>query len=186
MSNKETILHIALRLFAEQGYDGTPTNQIAREAGVSEGLIFRHFGNKAGLLAAIIQAGSAQVETTMAAYARETDPRAAIAQHIRESFSFLRQNAAFWRLIQQIRFQVDVQQTAVDQIGDFQRNVAERLTANFRLLGATRPAQEALLLFALIEGITAQYLQGPEKYPLDAMQDFLIQKYQDGNFLGQP
>ena len=49
MSNKENILHTALRLFAEQGYDRTPTSQIAREAGVSEGLIFRHYGSKAGL-----------------------------------------------------------------------------------------------------------------------------------------
>jgi AcrR family transcriptional regulator len=47
---KELILQTALRLFSEQGYEATPTNRIAKEAGVSEGLIFRHFENKEGLL----------------------------------------------------------------------------------------------------------------------------------------
>lgn len=186
MTKKELILHTALRLFAEQGYDRTPTSQIAREANVSEGLIFRHYGNKAGLLEAIIRAGAGQVHESMLPYEREADPRAAITLHIRESFRFVREHAAFWRLVHQMRHQPAVQKSAGPQIGAFQRSVAERLTNQFRLLGAAQPEQEALLLFALIDGITLQYLQMPDTYPLEVMQHFLIQKYQYGHFLDQP
>lgn len=36
----------ALHLFAENGYDATPTADVARHAGVSEMTLFRHFPNK--------------------------------------------------------------------------------------------------------------------------------------------
>lgn len=47
---QQAILQAALDLFAEQGYAGTPTKQIAEAAGVAEGTIFKHFRNKRGLL----------------------------------------------------------------------------------------------------------------------------------------
>lgn len=50
------ILDTALRLFSERGYRGTSTRRIAREAGVSEGLIFHHFARKRDLLAGIGEA----------------------------------------------------------------------------------------------------------------------------------
>jgi len=46
---RRLLLDTALRLFTDQGYAGTTTRQIADEAGVSEPLLFRYFGNKAGL-----------------------------------------------------------------------------------------------------------------------------------------
>jgi AcrR family transcriptional regulator len=45
----------ALKLFAAQGFDATTTKQIAREAGIAEGLIFHYFPTKASLLAAILR-----------------------------------------------------------------------------------------------------------------------------------
>ena len=44
------IADVALLLFIERGYHATSTRLIAYEAGVSEGLIFRHYTNKEGLL----------------------------------------------------------------------------------------------------------------------------------------
>ncbi|MFM7530292.1 MAG: helix-turn-helix domain-containing protein, partial [Nodosilinea sp.] len=40
------ILKAALRLFAQQGYSGTTTRQLAEAAGVAEGTLFRHFESK--------------------------------------------------------------------------------------------------------------------------------------------
>lgn len=43
------MLGAARDLFAERGYKGTSTRDIAERAGVSEVMIFRHFGSKANL-----------------------------------------------------------------------------------------------------------------------------------------
>jgi AcrR family transcriptional regulator len=51
---RDQILHIAMRLFAERGFRGTTTKEIAQAAGVSEAMVFRHFANKNELYRAII------------------------------------------------------------------------------------------------------------------------------------
>jgi len=43
------IIEAARAVFAEQDYDSATTREIARRAGVSETLLFRYFGSKAGL-----------------------------------------------------------------------------------------------------------------------------------------
>jgi AcrR family transcriptional regulator len=50
---RERILLAAETLFAAHGFAQTTTLQIAREAGVSEGVLFLHFGSKQGVLNAI-------------------------------------------------------------------------------------------------------------------------------------
>ena len=56
MSKRDAILKTAARLFALQGFDGTTTIQIAREAGVTEPLIYYHFKGKDDLFTHIIAA----------------------------------------------------------------------------------------------------------------------------------
>lgn len=52
LTGRARIRDAALRLFAERGVDGTTVRDIAREAGVSFGLIRHHFGSKEDLRAA--------------------------------------------------------------------------------------------------------------------------------------
>jgi len=46
---RAAILLVARKVFAEHGYDGARTQQIAAAAGVSDTLVFRHFKSKQGL-----------------------------------------------------------------------------------------------------------------------------------------
>ena len=46
---RQLLLDAARGLFAERGFKGTATRDIAERAGVSEVMIFRHFGSKANL-----------------------------------------------------------------------------------------------------------------------------------------
>ncbi len=61
LSRKEKILQTALQLFATKGYLDSSTKEIAAQAGVSEALIFKHFGNKDALLAHIVKSGYRKV-----------------------------------------------------------------------------------------------------------------------------
>lgn len=47
---QERILEAALKLFSEQGYSATATSQIAAEAEVAEGTVFKYFPKKMDLL----------------------------------------------------------------------------------------------------------------------------------------
>jgi AcrR family transcriptional regulator len=46
---RQLLLDAARDLFAERGFKGTSTRDVAERAGVSEVMIFRHFGSKANL-----------------------------------------------------------------------------------------------------------------------------------------
>jgi len=50
LDKKERILNTALKLFVEQGFHGTPTSKIAKEAGVANGTLFHHFKTKDDLI----------------------------------------------------------------------------------------------------------------------------------------
>jgi len=50
VDRKEMIRIAATELFAEQGFQATPTAAVAKRAGVSEGVIFYHFSTKEGIL----------------------------------------------------------------------------------------------------------------------------------------
>ncbi|WP_125568840.1 TetR/AcrR family transcriptional regulator [Companilactobacillus insicii] len=54
-NGKRNVLRAAIKLFAEQGYDGTSTAQIAQESGMSQATIFKYFKTKDILLKAIIK-----------------------------------------------------------------------------------------------------------------------------------
>ncbi len=53
-ARREQLVDIALDLFAKQGFEATSTQQIAKAAGVTQGLVFHYFGSKEGLLAAVL------------------------------------------------------------------------------------------------------------------------------------
>jgi AcrR family transcriptional regulator len=52
---RTAIVDAALRVFSEGSYRGTTTAEIAREAGVSEPILYRHFASKRDLYLACIQ-----------------------------------------------------------------------------------------------------------------------------------
>ena len=57
---REQILRTAVDLFSQRGFKGTTTKEIAKAAGVSEAIIFRHFATKDELYGAILDSKSCQ------------------------------------------------------------------------------------------------------------------------------
>ena len=58
-TTRERLLKAALKVFSQKGYRGATTRAIAREAGVNEVTLFRHFGAKQHLFTEIIATFSA-------------------------------------------------------------------------------------------------------------------------------
>lgn len=54
-AGKKKVLTTALKLFANNGFHATTTAKIAKQAGVSEGTIYKYFSSKDDLLAKLLQ-----------------------------------------------------------------------------------------------------------------------------------
>src|SRR3989442_8495326 len=85
---RESILAVAVQLFAEMGYHAAPLREIARIAGIQAASIYYHYPNKQALLVEIMETHMQRLNMNLERILREySDPkqrlRAAIANHIR-------------------------------------------------------------------------------------------------------
>src|SRR5580692_369212 len=59
------LLNTAIRSFAQKGFSGTKTKDIAAAAGVSEAILFRHFASKEDLYQAILDSKETREGTNL-------------------------------------------------------------------------------------------------------------------------
>lgn len=89
----------ARRLFAERGYAATTTADVARHAGVSEGILFHHFGSKEGLLAAVAGEYGRGLAEAMFGAAPLGPGLPSSAEMLGRAFSFVREQGTLARIL---------------------------------------------------------------------------------------
>ncbi|MEM9326604.1 MAG: helix-turn-helix domain-containing protein [Bacteroidota bacterium] len=170
---KEKILEAALELFAKEGYRSTSTSKVAKLAGVSEGLIFRHFGNKEGLLDAIVAEGEERAKALFADIVLETDPKEVLRKTIFMGTKMTDNPAAsdFWKLQYKIKWELE-------QYGEHKMEPLQMaLTNAFEKLDYPHPHAEALLLMMLLDGVATRYYLSKE-FDLQKVLIALTRRYQ--------
>jgi len=167
---QEKILQSALELFAKEGYNATSTNKVAKHAGVSEGLIFRHFTNKEGLLHAILKEGENKFKELFVDIVMDTDPKSVIKKSIQMTDMIDKEDFDFWRLQFKLKWELEIN-------GDQKMEPLKMALINaFTKLNYESPEQEANLILLINEGIGSSVLKGSS---LDSkkMINFLLKKY---------
>jgi AcrR family transcriptional regulator len=75
VSTRERIIATARRLFAVSGYEGTSTETVLTESGVSRGALYHHFDTKEALFAAVLETVEVDIASAAArASANINDP----------------------------------------------------------------------------------------------------------------
>jgi AcrR family transcriptional regulator len=103
------ILKAATRVFAERHYRSTTLGQIAREAGVSEALICKHFTTKKQLFLATIDATGHYLADHLQQLTERTDqsPLQSLRGAFRFYFDYLNQDRGTARMIFQVSSELD-------------------------------------------------------------------------------
>jgi len=76
---RQAIVESALRVFVGRSYSGTTTAEIAREAGVSEPILYRHFGSKRELYLACLESAWGSLRAALDAKLEEFPDREAVS-----------------------------------------------------------------------------------------------------------
>ncbi|MFM2126073.1 MAG: hypothetical protein RL328_2524 [Acidobacteriota bacterium] len=103
-ARKQQLIEEAIRLFAQRGFSGTRTKDIAAACGVSEGILFHHFATKEDLYRAILEshadeAGSKDFMEELKRCAAAKDDRRLVHEVLRHILGSFRENAEFHRLM---------------------------------------------------------------------------------------
>ena len=169
---QENIINAALILFAEEGFKSTSTSKIANKAGVSEGLIFRHFQNKEGLLEAIIKEGETRVLELFSEILSEKDGKEVIKKTIELGLKISNtpEEFNFWKLQYKIKWELESYNKQKMQ------PILEKLTEAFKNLRYKNPEAEADLILIQLDGLaTRLFLQ--KEFEINSTIEFLITKY---------
>lgn len=109
------ILDAALEMFAEQGYAGTSTSEIAKKAGVSEAAIFRHYKTKKDLLLGVVAPVLRAVAPAIIADVKELlsrrypDLESFVGALVRDRVAFVRRHRRILKIaIQELPFHPEV------------------------------------------------------------------------------
>lgn len=150
---QEKILFTALELFATQGYHAVSTSKIAKQAGVSEALIFRHFENKEGLLQAIMNIAEDKLKAAFADIVMAESPKDVIRKTLELPFLKIdKKDYKMWRLTYALKWQMsDYNHKKMDQIKLV-------LTNAFKKLGYKKPAAETELILMFLDGAATSFL----------------------------
>jgi len=149
----EQILDTALQLFVENGFDGTSTIEIARQAQVSEALIFRHFINKAGLLEAIIQKGQDLINNPIRKILSEKDPETIITKTLELPLVYYSDKSKYWKLLVDFKSKDKNVSELIHQEAKFEQ-LKSHVQFAFEKLNFIDPQNEMNTVYVLIYGIS--------------------------------
>jgi len=167
---QEKILQSALELFAKEGFHATSTSKVAKHAGVSEGLIFRHFKNKDGLLEAILELGKNRINAQFVDIVMETNPKEVIRKSIEMPLIIDKSDYDFWKLQFKLKWELEVS-------GDEKMEPLKMaLTNAFKKLDYKKPEMEASLIILFSEGIASAILKGSSINAKETIE-YLLSKY---------
>jgi len=171
-SRKERILREALLLFAEKGYMDTSTKNIAQQAGVSEALIFKHFGNKDNLLFHLIKAGYRRVIQHHRGMLTYRDAKSFLRNMINLPQELVSEEPLFWKLQERLSHH----EFSKQQHEQFMKPVYPAIKRAFTELGYTNPEHETQLLLLIIEILWKKAANGELTHPVE-MARLLEEKY---------
>ncbi len=172
MTEKQSnILNAALELFSNQGYAATATSQIAKKAGVSEGLIFRHFENKKGLLNALLKEADGRLGKLFGPILFETNSKKVIRRTIKMPFKIGDgKDSDYWKLQSILKWNSEYNKP------EKLKPLIYKLTVAFRNLKYKDPDNEAKLLYHIMDNISIEVLKGNME-EAKIFRDFLLKKY---------
>jgi AcrR family transcriptional regulator len=163
-------LEVALELFSEKDFKATSTAVIAKKAGVSEGLIFRHFVNKKGLLDTLIKQCDKRMMEIMGPILFQTDARKVILMAVALLFIIDKSDYPYMKL--QLRLKWNTGYYSPNKMLPYYN----KLKIAFMALEYNEPELEAMALNQLNETVSLSLMRG-EITEEKAYLDFLLNKY---------
>ncbi len=172
------IRQAAMLLFARKGYGHTSMDEIAREAGVSKGLIYNYFKSKETLLETLITEGLTRLHHLECRVYEKKLPAREMLKHLLEAIlQAIEQEPNYWKLYIQLLTRTELIQNMKTRILQFTQQSLQRMERIFKELKTPNPALEARLFAATLDGLLLHYLFDPASYPIDEMKQYLFNRF---------
>lgn len=182
-AKEELILITALDLFSHNGYHNTSVSTIAKKAGISKGLMYSYFDSKEQLLKKLMRDGMTKMLDLYVVDENGEVGKKEFAQIIKGTFLALKKDTEFWKLYFSLMFQPDVMGMVMEEFGEDQFSLINKVQGYFENEGYEDPAGETMMFNATLDGFCLQYLAAPEFFQMEKLEAFMLKKYNVSEFL---
>ena len=176
-TSKEKILAVALKLFAQNGYQGTSIAQIAKKAKISKGLMYNYFKNKEKLLEAIVLEGFSKIMELDYGLTKFDKPADKLKSLIDETLNNLSDNFTYWQLYTALLVQPLVQKKFERKFYQFREYFISSMAEIFRLLDSSNPKLDSFLLGTHFDGLALNFIAAPDDFPMEEIKQALYNQY---------
>lgn len=179
--SKAKILDAALRVFAKKGYDSASISMIAKDAGVSKGLMYNYFESKEKLLKGVVYKAFETAAPIFEEFMKQTTAQSKMRALIEASFDYMCKNKEYNRLLTALSIHGDsidfIKDIAARKILEMENLVKPILSE----LGYNNAHIELNALGAIFDGVALRYLVTNDEKYLEEMKVYLIDRYVNGN-----
>ncbi|WP_044639970.1 TetR/AcrR family transcriptional regulator [Risungbinella massiliensis] len=177
---KENIRNAALELFIRKGYHATSISDIAKQAGISKGLLYNYFKGKEELLATMVKARVGEMIKVMN-HAKAIETPAEQLKHIIEgAINNVYHNPEVFRFYLHLQTQPEADHKLIK----YSRYIIEENTRQFEFqcdifekLGTKEPRKRSLYFSSTLQGIMLMISTYPQQFPVEEIKDQIIQEF---------
>jgi len=156
LDTRSKILQSAQKLFARQGFDGTTTKDLANDAGVAEGTLFRYFTNKKAILVEVATQGWIKILTDLLTELSEMASYKAIAQMMRKRMIHMEENVDLMKVcFMEAQFHPELRERIQNEVINKMTEIAEVYFAEAIAKGAYRPTLDPKVVARIFVGMFA-------------------------------
>lgn len=172
----EVIERAALKCFMTHGYHSTSMSAIAKEAGTSTGLTYNYFESKEALLKAIFIKGMKRLfGANSDTYSIQSHEEFVLFLH--DLFVEMKANVDYWKMYFTVMAMPEVASDFIDYMYEAATPLTNAVTEYFKSSGVEDPETETTFFFSMLDGICLNFVVYPDKYPLDAVAQRVMQQY---------
>ena len=171
---REIILLAAQDLFSKKGISGVNMRDIASEAGVSVGFIYRYFSGQTDIFLELLEAGAIEIKKQTNAIIGSQKPNL-LAELARAYVTYLHDNRMFFQMMIFFMLEGELSDEALNRVNSALRRIVDEVEVVFA--GDDENANPRTLahsFFSALNGIMISFVNYPGRTPREIRERTLL------------
>lgn len=174
---RQAILDAALTVFANSGYHSASVSMIAKEAGVSKGLMYNYFESKEAVLLTLVNDLFDTVVDLLRITPGEVLTRERFIELIDLQIDIAVKEPQRWKLYMSLAFQPEVtpllMETMLPKVTPFMMSMSQYFLSK----GYEDPVAAMRYFTASVDGVQMHALLDPDNFPVEKVKQMLIAQF---------
>ena len=173
---RQDILDTALKVFAEETYNGTSVSRIAKEAGISKGLMYNYFESKEALLHTLLDEMISMLlqRYELNSVTEMSDEQ--FDQFVDISFQIIEEDPLHMKLFFSLSMQSQVMEITMTKMMDKVMPFMQLLSVYFLQKGYNDPESAMRYFAAALDGVMLHIMLDP-KFPVEPVKQMIKRQF---------